>query len=89
MTYFCRKCKRTNLTDKQMARNASRGRRLRTICKLCTAEQVKFSYRKNKWLPRLREGVHKWPLVKLQSEIIWLRERAAILREEKKRRESL
>lgn len=89
MTYACRKCKRKHLTDKQMSRNASRGKRIRNICKLCTAEQVKLSYRKNKWLPRLRAGVYKWPLVKLESEIVWLRERTAILREEKKRRAGL
>lgn len=50
-------------------------------CKLCIAEQVKLSKRTNEILPALKRDVKTWPRVKVESEIAWLKQKLAILRE--------
>lgn len=71
---------------KEFAKNSSRGRPIRTRCKLCVAEQAKFSTREYKELPKLAADLPKWPDVKLASEIAWRERQLGILMNEARRR---
>lgn len=67
----CRKCKRPTAPD-DFTKNTSRGRPIRTVCKMCTAETVKLWQRKNKYPDFIRK-IETWPLEKLLNEREWLK----------------
>jgi hypothetical protein len=58
-------------------------------CKLCIAEQSKFSLREYRMWPRFENELSTWPLVKVESEIRWLAKKLNRLKKERAEREQV
>ena len=76
----CTKCREPKRAE-DFAKNASRGKPIVTLCKLCVAEQAKLSFREKRF-PRFAAEVRKWESVKLLSEEAWLVTKLTAIRKE-------